>query len=465
MNDCKKSNSILESIGVYGYSEVETLILSSLVTYEPIILIGETGTGKTFLLNNLARVLGLRHKHYNASLVSFEDLIGFPYPDKTGNNIKYLQTEASVWDAESILVDEISRCQPSVQNKLFSLIYEKKLLGIELKDLRYAWAAMNPPTTSDDDENNIYLGSEALDIALADRFSLFIDSPSWENLSSNDKKKIVSAESEFSECDVNKDFINQIEKARKRFNRLIKNIPDEISEYSKNFTDIMNKNNILISPRRAYKISVNLTGIMALNGNLKEADFINVVEHSIPNRCFGKKIDKDKIMIAHKTAMMITREKNKMWLYQFFTSSSIKEKIEILIKNCKNEEEGNEAILEFIRISKKEELIPFCFIVYPAAVIKLIPAGIQAVNEMGKIAMRMYDFKYKESYNDFNDLAKLKEANLSMINDKYRENMAEKFLFACLKEGIDIKDPQKMEEDIYQSARMISNIINKKEVI
>src|SRR6516162_2126594 len=73
--------SRLSKLGVYGFDRAEPVILAALVTEDPLLLIGRSGTGKTFLLNTLSEALGLEHRHYNASLISFDDLVGFPYPD------------------------------------------------------------------------------------------------------------------------------------------------------------------------------------------------------------------------------------------------------------------------------------------------------------------------------------------------------------------------------------------------
>ena len=163
----------LAGLGVYGFDSTEPVILAALVTEDPLLLIGPSGTGKTYLLNTLSEVLGLEHRHYNASLISFDDLVGFPYPDKDNAGVKFLQTPATVWGAESVLIDEISRCKPEHQNRLFSLVHERRIQGIPLPKLRFRWAAMNP-CSSEQSGTEDYAGSEALDPALADRFALFV---------------------------------------------------------------------------------------------------------------------------------------------------------------------------------------------------------------------------------------------------------------------------------------------------
>ena len=177
----------LQDIGVYGYNAVEPIVLAALVTEDPLLLIGKAGTGKTYLLNSLSETLGLEHRHYNASLINFDDLVGFPFPDSSYKEIRYLETPATVWQAESVLIDEISRCKPEHQNRLFSLVHERRIQGLAMTNLRYRWAAMNP-CSSDQGEADIYEGSQALDQALADRFAFIVQVPDWVDLNDEDQR-------------------------------------------------------------------------------------------------------------------------------------------------------------------------------------------------------------------------------------------------------------------------------------
>src|SRR5512143_3476261 len=158
--------SHLPALGVFGFDPVEAVILAALVTEDPLLLIGESGTGKTYLLNSLSEALGLAHRHYNASLISFDDLVGFPYPDEAKTSVRFLETPATIWGAESVLIDEISRCKPEHQNRLFSLVHERRVQGLPLPGLRYRWAAMNP-CSADQSSGEDYAGAEPLDAALA----------------------------------------------------------------------------------------------------------------------------------------------------------------------------------------------------------------------------------------------------------------------------------------------------------
>ena len=79
------------TIGAYGFAPVQIALLAALVTEDPLLLIGRAGTGKTYLLNSISEALGLEHRHYNASLIAFDDLVGFPYPDDERQSVRFLQ--------------------------------------------------------------------------------------------------------------------------------------------------------------------------------------------------------------------------------------------------------------------------------------------------------------------------------------------------------------------------------------
>ena len=100
--------------------------------------------------------------------------------------MRFLETPATVWGAESVLIDEISRSKPEQQNRLFSLVHERRVQGIGLPKLRYRWAAMNPCSTDQDSDEN-YTGSEPLDPALADRFGLFVNALHWKDMSDDER--------------------------------------------------------------------------------------------------------------------------------------------------------------------------------------------------------------------------------------------------------------------------------------
>ena len=110
---------LMRRLNLFGLDFLDPIVLAALADERPLLLIGPHGTAKSELLNRLAGTLGLEHRHYNASLISFDDLLGYPVPDTERGTVKYLRTQGDLWDAQCVFLDEISRCRPETQNKLF----------------------------------------------------------------------------------------------------------------------------------------------------------------------------------------------------------------------------------------------------------------------------------------------------------------------------------------------------------
>jgi MoxR-like ATPase len=178
-------------LGLFGWETLEPVLLAALTTRDPLLLIGRHGTGKSFLLERLAQALGLVYRFYNASLINYDDLVGIPVPDETQSSLRYITTATAIWDAEVVFVDELNRTRPDLQNKLFPIIHERRVQGVELHKLRYRWAAMNPATNGAYDEQEAYLGTEPLDPALADRFGFLIEVPDWSDLSEAERTEVL----------------------------------------------------------------------------------------------------------------------------------------------------------------------------------------------------------------------------------------------------------------------------------
>ena len=183
-------SSILRALGVVGLDAIEPVILAALATEAPLLLVGPHGTAKSLLLSRLCEALGLEWRHYNTSLLNYDDLVGYPLPDAEGR-LRFIETPASIWNAEAVFLDEISRCRPDIQNRLFPIIHERKVLGLPLPRLRYRWAAMNPPADAESFDDDPYAGSVRLDDALADRFPFIVRLPSFAELTPSDRDAVI----------------------------------------------------------------------------------------------------------------------------------------------------------------------------------------------------------------------------------------------------------------------------------
>jgi MoxR-like ATPase len=242
------SSSLLSDIGLIGLSDLEPIILAALATEEPLLLIGPHGTGKSLLLTRIAEALGLAFRHYNSSLLNFDDLVGFPLPNKNGS-LEYVKTPASIWGAEAVIFDEISRCRPDIQNKLFPIIHERRAQGILLDGLRYRWAAMNPPMSEDDDEG--YLGSEPLDPALTDRFAFVVNMPSWDRYSEEEQLAIILSDDSAVAAGSAAKFRSAVASTDEALLSIKVSIGDAVAVYVRTLVALLARAGISLSPRRA----------------------------------------------------------------------------------------------------------------------------------------------------------------------------------------------------------------------
>ena len=174
---------MLEDLGIYGMQSIEIPLVAGLAAGEPVLLVGSHGTAKTTLCRQLARAMGWEFWAYDASKALFEDIIGFPDPHSLKDGeVAYVSTPVSVWGKECVLVDELSRAAPSMQNKWLEVIRSRRIMGKELPDLEQVFAAMNPPS---------YLGAHPLDEALAGRFALVLRIPEVSRMAPEDVRRVA----------------------------------------------------------------------------------------------------------------------------------------------------------------------------------------------------------------------------------------------------------------------------------
>lgn len=243
---------ITEPLGLYGWEKSEPVLLAALLSEEPLLLVGAHGCAKSFVLERLAESLGMAFRSYNASLINYDDLVGVPLPDATRTKLEYLSSPESIWEAEVVFIDEISRTRPELQNKLFPIIYDRRVQGRPLSHLVYRWAAMNPPPTDEELDNGdaSYLGSEPLDAALADRFPYIMSVPDWDDLSPSDQKKVLTDQfagrHEFPVA-----IRELVAEARKRYDELTPDLAPRLTRYIVELVAKLHSSRYDVSTRRA----------------------------------------------------------------------------------------------------------------------------------------------------------------------------------------------------------------------
>ena len=295
---------LFAAIGLHGLAGIAPVLLAALATEEPLLLIGAHGTGKSLLLTRIAGALGLRFRHYNASLLNFDDLVGFPVPGKAGT-LEYLKTPAAIWGAEVVFFDEISRCRPDVQNKIFPVVHERRVQGLALEGLRFRWAAMNPPVTDEDPDQ--YIGSEPLDAALADRFAFVVDMPGWEQLTAGEQLRVIRGEGSEVSAAGSAALRNAVSRAHGLIAPLEASLASGLGEYLRTLAPLLGTAGIRLSPRRMRMLFRTAIGVHAaaisLDTTSEASDSVLLaLRHGIPQRAEGHKVLETAILAAHKEA-------------------------------------------------------------------------------------------------------------------------------------------------------------------
>ncbi len=314
---------ILERLGLVGMASIERVVLAALITGDPLLLIGAHGTAKSYLLVRICKALAIKWRHYNTSLLNYDDLVGYPLPDKDGK-LQFVQTPASIWGAEAVFLDEISRCRIDLQNKLFPIINERRIQGIELPKLRYRWAAMNPPPSDDNDSlDSDYLGSQPLDPALADRFAFVIETPGWEDLDAQQRREVVTRSNAPLEPSATEYLRGVVEVGQRLFPQVYEELLPQLAHYVQLVNDVLRvaswlrqgstssaadgENRIALSPRRAGMLARNIAAVHVASMVLDDSPKIEesarlALRHSIPHRAEGLVVSELKLTTAHREA-------------------------------------------------------------------------------------------------------------------------------------------------------------------
>jgi len=304
---------VLRALGIAGWLHLEPAILAALATEAPLLLIGPHGSAKTLILSRIAEALRLAHRHYNASLLNFDDLIGFPVPEQ--GKLVYLQTPATIWEAESVLFDEVSRCRPELQNKLFPIVDETVVQGVRLDKLRHRWGAMNPPPRLDgDDAAAEYAGAEPLDVALADRFGFIVSVPALEDLARADQLAILAG------IAPSADIATQLQATIAAIQRGIAGaspaLRESAAEYVQAAATKLAAANHPISTRRAVQLTRNIVAVAAAllllnaespDGASAEDAFYTALRYSLPDAAWGNPVPQATLLTIHRVAWQLAR--------------------------------------------------------------------------------------------------------------------------------------------------------------
>ena len=291
---------LLEGLGLIGLDDIEPVVIAAAAAQLPMLLVGPHGTGKSLLLTRAAEALGLTWRHYNASLLSFDDLVGYPVPDGVGG-LAYLRTPATIWDADAVFLDEINRCRPDLQNKLFPIVHERRVQGIELDRLVHRWAAMNPVDQSAVEDP--YLGAEPLDAALADRFAFIVPMPDWRALTPRDQERLLLSDLQAIEPAGADRFREAVVATRERYLEAIAHPEPSSAVYVRHALRLLDAAELRCSARRGTTLVRTIAAVRATGLVSNDAAAYLALRLGLPQRASGGEIHERKILAAHREAI------------------------------------------------------------------------------------------------------------------------------------------------------------------
>ncbi|MBI4434151.1 AAA family ATPase [Candidatus Uhrbacteria bacterium] len=303
------TTSLLRDLGIVGYDSIEPVLIGALATELPLLLIGPHGTAKSLLLNWLAQAMQLTHRHYNAAMINFDDLIGFPFPNDARTSLDYIPTRGSIWGAQSVFIDEISRTRMDMQNRLFPIIHEKMIQGIPLTDLRFRWAAMNPPVNEDGTagaELWKYEGSQPLDVALADRFPFVVTLPDFRTFRASDQLAIIRGLPEQEAPNSGGRLQQRVVATATALPTVRTAISEHVGAYVHALLPFLDKMHRSISPRRGHMlhdtICATIAADMATGARDPKTMTFLALSHGLPHPAYGQSVPPNELLVAHQQA-------------------------------------------------------------------------------------------------------------------------------------------------------------------
>jgi MoxR-like ATPase len=306
-------------LGLEGWTELEPVVLAALASEDPLLLVGKHGCAKSFLLERLARALRLEYRFYNASLISFDDLVGIPVPDEAQEHLRYIGTPTAIWPAEVVFIDELNRAKPELQNKVFPIIHERRVQGLKLEKLRYRWAAMNPPPDPEGDlEEAGNIGAEPLDPALADRFAFLIEVPAWQDLGEAEKKRVLTDQYQGAH-DFSASPVELVADTRHLYLAFQQQPPPGLCDYLIGLEKLLGKAGFYLSTRRLSTLHRNILAVQAARVTLWlrnnpgcgvesvdwEGSALLAIRHGLPQLAERGKLDQAAILAAHRQAWRV----------------------------------------------------------------------------------------------------------------------------------------------------------------
>ena len=271
------------------------------------LVVGESGIGKTALAKKLSRKNGWSFIVIDGNLLKEGEIGGLPtvesYTKVDSNGILHeikttvyavhsklreVDEEISKGNAVLLFIDEINRCEHTVQQELMNLILNREINGYKLHDNVNILAAMNPSSKYSSDFDYQVVD---MDAAQENRFV-------WLNMESDKNTWIKWA--------------------------IESNIDSKVIEFISTFPEYLNKSNeedVRATPRSYERVSKSYKLYKESNGEISRTVFLNVIRGNV-----GK-------VIAEEFISFVEAEHSPLIAYEdVFTGEVLSEEVKEKIK-------------------------------------------------------------------------------------------------------------------------------------
>jgi len=239
-----------------------------------------------------------------------------------------------------------------------------------------------------------------------------------------------------------------------RFRALANACPPAITTYVVTVVNALNGAGVRISPRRARLLARSLVAATIVAGRASSAVFRSVLECSLPHPTWGQSVEPAVIAAAHRAAWDASREAGGAWIHAFLAEPRLDRKLEVLLEQCEQPDEGSQAIAQLISSANPDRAAAFAFAVYPAALAGKMPIGAEGVNDLAKIAVPILDVegeiawqeRLSEQGTSHPAIAEIAKVLAPLADGRLAR--AKQFLTACLLRNIRVTAAVELEQQM-----------------
>jgi MoxR-like ATPase len=241
---------------------------------------------------------------------------------------------------------------------------------------------------------------------------------------------------------------------RARFLEQANDCPPQVTKYVTTVVNALNGAGVRISPRRARLMARSVVAATIVAERSSSAVFRSVLECSLPHSTWGQAVEPAVIAAAHRAAWDASRETGGAWIHAFLAEPRLDRKLEVLLEQCEQPDEGSQAIAQLIANEKPERAAAFAFALYPAALAGKLPIGAEGVNDLAKLAVPLLDVEGEIAWQErlseqgtshpaIAEIAKV----LAPLGDG-RLARAKQFLTACLLRNVRVTAAAELERQM-----------------